>query len=396
MRFLHLADLHLGKIVNGFNLTGDQRFALQGILRTAKREEVDAVVLAGDLYDKSVPSAEAVSLFDWFMTALADARIPCLAVSGNHDSAERVAYAGALLRRQGIYLSPVYDGTISRHTLEDEYGQITFWLLPFIKPIDVRRAYPDRADEIGQDYTAAVRIALESCDMSGESRNVLVAHQFVTYAKNEPELGGSELSIGGLDNVDGRIFDRFDYVALGHIHQPQKVGRDTMRYAGSLLKYSYSEAKRPKSAVLVELGPKGHVEMRPIPITPLHDLREIRGSLERLTSPETLEEASSQGCKADDYIHAVLTDDAPGINDLKRLRAVYPNLMGYDYERLQARTPVDAENDRIAEEMQTLAPDRLFIRFYEHMNGTGLSPSQGDILQDALGHSAGTENQGGR
>ena len=391
-----MADLHLGKIVNGFNLTDDQRFALQGILRIAREEEVDAVVLAGDLYDKSMPSAEAVSLFDWFMTALADAEIPCLAVSGNHDSSERVAYAGTLLLRQGIYLSPVYDGVIARHTFEDEYGPITFWLLPFVKPIDVRRAYPDRADEIGQDYTAAVRVALEPCDTTDVSRNVLVAHQFVTYAKTEPELGGSELSIGGLDNVDGRIFDRFDYVALGHIHQPQKVGRNTMRYAGSLLKYSYSEAKRQKSVVLVDMGPKGHVETKLIPITPLHDLREIRGSLECLTSPETLEQASAQGCKADDYVHAVLTDDAPGINDLQRLRAAYPNLMGYDYERLRAHASTDGDDSRIAEEMQALSPDQLFDRFFKHMNGTELSSSQEEILQDVLGHSKNVENQGGR
>lgn len=396
MRFLHLADLHLGKIVNGFNLTDDQRFALQGILRIAREEEVDAVVLAGDLYDKSMPSAEAVSLFDWFMTALADAEIPCLAVSGNHDSSERVAYAGTLLLRQGIYLSPVYDGVIARHTFEDEYGPITFWLLPFVKPIDVRRAYPDRADEIGQDYTAAVRVALEPCDTTDVSRNVLVAHQFVTYAKTEPELGGSELSIGGLDNVDGRIFDQFDYVALGHIHQPQKVGRNTMRYAGSLLKYSYSEAKRQKSVVLVDMGPKGRVETKLIPIAPLHDLREIRGSLECLTSPETLEQASAQGCKADDYVHAVLTDDAPGINDLQRLRAAYPNLMGYDYECLRAHSSTDDDDSRIAEEMQALSPDQLFDRFFKHMNGTELSSSQEEILQDVLGHSKNVENQEGR
>ncbi len=396
MRFLHLADLHLGKIVNGFNLIDDQRFALQGVLRTAKEQHVDAIVLAGDLYDKSMPSAEAVSLFDAFMTAVADMHIPCLAVPGNHDSAERVAYAGALLQRQGIYLSPLYDGTISHYSFQDDCGTVTFWLLPFIKPIDVRRAFPERADEIGQDYTAAVRVALEAGDLPADSRNVLIAHQFVTYAQAEPELGGSELSIGGLDNVDGRIFDRFDYVALGHIHQPQKVGRDTMRYAGSLLKYSYSEAKRDKTAVLVDMGPKGTVDISLVSITPKHDLREIRGTLEVLTAPSTLERAYAQGCSADDYIHAILTDDAPGINDLQRLRTAYPNLMGYDYESLRTGMSSHTESARTAQEMKRLSPAQLFDRFFAQMNGTPPSESQKAILHDALEATKAVENEGGR
>lgn len=396
MRFLHLADLHLGKVVNGFNLIGDQRYALQGILRTAKDQQVDAIVLAGDLYDKSMPSAEAVSLFDAFMTTLADAHIPCLAVPGNHDSAERVAYAGTLLKRQGIYLSPVYGGTVAHRTFEDDFGKVTFWLMPFIKPIDVRRAYPERADEIGQDYTAAMRVALEACDLSADSRNVLVAHQFVTYAQAEPELGGSELSIGGLDNVDGHIFDRFDYVALGHIHQPQKVGRETMRYAGSLLKYSYSEAKRAKTAVLADMGPKGTVDISLIPITPKHDLREIRGTLENLTSPETLKQAQEQGCSADDYIHAVLTDEAPGINDLQQLRATYPNLMGYDYERLHAGASPADDDAREAQEQEELSPAQLFDRFFAQMNGTPPSETQEAILHDALEKTIDIDDNEGR
>lgn len=383
MRFLHLADLHLGKIVNGFNLLDDQRYALHEVVNLATEHEADAVVLAGDLYDKSQPSAEAVALFDEFLTELAKRGITCLAIAGNHDSAERVAYAGRLLRERGIIVSPRYDGPITKWTAEDAYGPVVFWLLPYIRPIDVRRAFPEHADEIGRDYTHAVHVALEACDMDPTERNVLVSHQFVTYAGAEPERSDSELSVGGLDNVDGHLFDRFDYVALGHIHGPQRIGRDTMRYAGSLLKYSYSEARQHKSAVLVDLGPKGTVDIELLPLPARHDLREIRGTVEQLTSLEALEAAAQAGAAPDDYIHAILTDEKPGLSDRERLRAAYPNLMGYEYDSSTApRDRIDISPS--GEEHAELSTQELFARFFEQMNDRPMSNAQKETAARAI------------
>jgi exonuclease SbcD len=384
MRFLHLADLHLGKIVNGFNMLNDQRFALHALVETAAERQVDAVVLAGDLYDKSQPSADAVALFDEFLTELAHRHLPCLAIAGNHDSAERVAYAGRLLRESGIVVTPPYDGAVTTWSTEDEHGPVTFWLLPFIRPIDVRRAFPDRSDEIGRDYTQAMRVALDACELDPTQRNVLVAHQFVTYAGAEPQRSDSELSVGGLDNIDGHLFDAFDYVALGHIHSPQRVGRDTMRYAGSLLKYSYSEARQHKSAVLVDLGAKGQVEIELIPIPARHDLREIRGSVEQLTSMEALAAAAEARAAPDDYIHAVLTDADPAPSDRERLRAAYPNLMGYEYESSTRGGDTGTAAAEYEEAEQPPSPLELFTRFYEDMNGKPLDDDQRQIAEDAM------------
>lgn len=383
MRFLHLADLHLGKIVNGFNLLDDQRYALHSVVELAENHSVDAVVLAGDLYDKSQPSAEAVALFDEFLTDLAQRRIPCLAIPGNHDSADRVAYAGRLLRESGIILPPRYDGSLAHWTTEDEFGPVTFWLLPYLRPIDVRRAFPERADEIGRNYTKALQVALEACQLDLQTRNVLIAHQFVTFADTEPERSDSELSVGGLDNVDGHVFDAFDYVALGHIHGPQRIGRDTMRYAGSLLKYSNSEARQCKSAVLVELGPKGSVGIQLLPIKARHDLRLIRGEIDQLTSLETMEAAARAGAAADDYVYAVLVSDKPGLTDRERLRAAYPNLMGYEYESPESET--GAVRESIGEHAhQEPSPFELFDRFYQEMNGASLDRAQEETIRRAL------------
>lgn len=381
MRFLHLADLHLGRSLNKFNLIEDQRFMLDQVVGLARSHKVNAVVLAGDLYDKSQPSAEAVALFDEFLTNLADAQIPCVAVAGNHDSAERVSYAGRLLARQGIHVAPVYDGTVTSWTATDEHGPVTFWLLPFLRPIDVRRALPDAAEAIGQDFTAATKAALDACPIDTAARNVLVAHQYVIYPGADVELSDSETVVGGLDCVDGHLFDRFDYVALGHIHTPQRVGRDTMRYAGSLLKYSLSEARRPKSAVLVDLGAKGDVNIELLPLRPLHDVRQISGTVDQLTSKEAVEANSTEGRSTDDYLYAVITEDYPASTDEARLRAVYPNLIGEDYTVLLQHT-AGTEGGAMADiaALRQLSPLDIFDRFFTDMNGTGPNEEQQGII----------------
>lgn len=257
MKLMHLSDLHLGKRVNEFSMLEDQRYILNQILELARREQVDGVLIAGDVYDKSVPSAEAVSLLDDFLVALAEDGRQVLLISGNHDSPERMAFGGRLMRSSGIHIAPVYNGRVEPVCLEDQYGPVRVYLLPFVKPAHIRRYFPDAAIE---SYTDALRIAVEAMDLDSSLRNLLVTHQFVTGAAR---CDSEELSLGGSDNVDGAVFDPFDYVALGHIHSPQRVGRETMRYCGTPLKYSFSEIGQKKSATLIQLVPRARWRYRP-------------------------------------------------------------------------------------------------------------------------------------
>lgn len=380
MKFLHLSDLHIGKTVNGFPLLDDQRHILQTIRPMAVSHHVDAVVLAGDLYDKTTPSAEAVSVLDGFLTDLADAEIPCFAIPGNHDSAERIAYASALLARQGIFLSPVFDGSMPHVDLFDSHGPCTFWLLPFLKPATVKPFFPEQAESIGQSYTKAIEAVIASSPIDHSARNVLIAHQFVTVGSLAPEQSDSELTLGGIDNVDASVFDEFDYVALGHIHRPQRIGKDTIRYAGSLLKYSFSEIRYPKSAVLVTLAEKGSVELELLPLEPLHDMREIRGPLDALVS------TAPEDATAHDYIHAVLTDPHPPIDALTRLRSAYPNVMGIDFEGMGRRTEFAAEQ---CPKPEALNPFELFESFFIQQSGCELTELQKDIVSDSLSNAIG-------
>lgn len=379
MKLLHIADLHIGKVVNGFPMIDDQKHALASVLGIARRERVDALLMAGDLYDKSAPSAEAVSVLDWFLTSVADLGIPCFAIPGNHDSAERVAYAAGPLSRQGIYVAPLFDGTVAHYTLEDEAGPVTVWLLPFLKPAQVRPRFPDA--EIGSDYTAALDAVLGACPLDEGERNVLLCHQFVTAGGAEPERSDSELSIGGLDNVDASAFDRFDYVALGHIHRSQRIGRDAMRYAGSLLKYSASEVDHVKSATLVTLGAKDaggcRISFEAIPIEPLHDMRRIKGPLDELIGADVVDAAD-----AEDYLHVILTDGQPIIDALARLRAVYPNVMSLEYERTRAGS--DAADPAPDDTVERLDPTELFARFFEERTGAELTEEQERVAFKAL------------
>ena len=278
MKFLHLADLHLGKRVNGFSMLEDQAHILRQILAILDDEQPDGVLIAGDVYDKSVPSVEAVGLLDGFLTELRARGVPVLLISGNHDSPERLAFGGRVMDSCGIHISPVYDGALAPVTLQDAFGPVHVWLLPFVKPAHVRRWFPDADIE---SYTDAVAEAVAHMAIDTAARNVLVTHQFVTGGTRS---GSEELSVGGTDNVDSGVFAPFDYVALGHLHGAQHIGRETIRYAGSPLKYSFSEARQHKSVTVVTLGEKGDVQVRTVALTPLRELREIRGSYDELTA----------------------------------------------------------------------------------------------------------------
>ena len=365
MLLLHLSDLHLGKRLNEVSLIDDQRYILSQILSVFDAEQPDAVLIAGDVYDKPIPSAEAVGLFDDFLTALAARRKPILLISGNHDSAERLAFGGRLLAASNVYLSPAFDAEhahVAPVRLADEYGPVAVWPLPFLKPAHVRAALPDAPADT---YTRALASAIAAMPISPEERNVLIAHQFVTGSlRSESE----EVSVGGLDNVDISAFDPFDYVALGHLHRAQAAGRDTARYCGSPLAYSFSEAKDEKSVTLVELGSKGSVHVRTVPLTPFRALRELRGAYAELTL-----RANYAGTATDDYLHITLTDEDDVPDALAKLQVIYPNLLKLDYDNTRTRRDPSRE---ISDTSEQRPPLDLLDDFYKRQNNRPLSDEQ--------------------
>lgn len=362
MKLIHLSDLHLGKRVNEFSMLEDQQYILTEILQIIDREKPDGVMIAGDVYDKSLPSAEAVALLDDFLVRLAKRDLQVFLISGNHDSPERMAFGGRLMAQSGVHLAPVYDGKVSPITLTDEYGPVNLYLLPFLKPAHVRRCFPER--EI-LTYTDALAAAIEAMGVDPAQRNVLVTHQFVTGAAR---CDSEEISVGGTDNVDISVFEPFDYVALGHIHGPQQVGRETVRYCGTPLKYSFSEAKHQKSVTVVELGEKGAVSVRTVPLTPMRDLAELRGTYEELTFRGFYDGTSYPR----DYVHITLTDEEDIPDAVSKLRIIYPNLMKLDYDNKRTRAGIILEG---AEDQQR-SPLELLEEFYEKQNGQPMGEEQ--------------------
>ena len=369
MKLIHLSDLHIGKRVNEISMLPDQAHILNEILSVVDAEQPDAVLIAGDVYDRTVPPAEAVTLFDDFLCRLAQRRVPTLIISGNHDSAERLAFAARLLAASGITISPVYDGTAASVTLRDEYGDVTIYLLPFLKPVHVRRCYPEEQIET---YTDACRVAVSHMELDENCRNVLLTHQFVTGSAT---CDSEELSVGGSDNVDAAVFDGFDYVALGHIHGPQNVGSNRVRYCGTPLKYSFSEENHHKSVTVVHLGQKGDLRLELRPLTPLHDLRTIRGSFAEVT-----DSAFYENTACDDYLHIVLTDEEDIPEAVGKLRLIYPNLMklSYDNTRTRADQIIDAA------EVTHRSPLELFDELYALQNNRPMSDVQRTFTQELI------------
>lgn len=363
MKFLHLADLHLGKRVNGFSMLEDQAHILRQILAILDDEQPDGVLIAGDVYDKSVPSVEAVELLDGFLTELRARGVPVLLISGNHDSPERLAFGGRVMDSCGIHISPVYDGALAPVTLQDAFGPVHVWLLPFVKPAHVRRWFPDADIE---SYTDAMAEAVAHMDIDTAARNVLVTHQFVTGGARS---GSEELSVGGTDNVDSGVFAPFDYVALGHLHGAQRIGRETIRYAGSPLKYSFSEARQHKSVTVVTLGEKGDVQVRTVALTPLRELREIRGSYDELTARSFYEHTTYRS----DYLHLILTDEQDVFDAMSRLRTIYPYLMTLDYDNARTRA---AGGMSVPAETERRTPLELFEALYQRQNHRPMSEVQ--------------------
>ena len=368
MKLIHLSDLHLGKRVSEFSMLEDQKYILWEILRIVEEEKPDGVIIAGDVYDKTIPPAEAVALLDEFLVRLSGMKQEVYMISGNHDSAERIAFGGRLMELSGIHLSPVFDGQIEPCVLKDEEGEVRIWLLPFVKPADVRHVYPE--EEI-TDYTGALRTVIGHMEIDPAERNVLVTHQFVTgAARSESE----DVSVGGMDNVDASVFDAFDYVALGHIHGPQHIGRETVRYCGTPLKYSFSEKDHVKSVTVVTMGKKGDTEVRTVPLKPKKEMREIRGTFGELTSQGACE-------AADDYLHVILTDEEDVPDAMVQLRKIWPNIMRLDYDNMRTRTSSDVG---AAEETERKSEIELFNEFYTVQNGQPLNEEQRAFAEGLL------------
>ena len=371
MKLIHLSDLHLGKRLNEFSLGEDQEYILNQILQIVEAEQPDAVVIAGDVYDKAIPSVEAVSLFDEFLVRLAALHTHIFVISGNHDSPERIAFGSRLLEETGIHLSPVYGGSVESVTLEDAFGPVDFYLLPFVKPIHVRRFFPEDPTDT---YTQALSTAVGHMNLDEHRRNVLVTHQFVTGASRSDS---EEISVGGADNVDSAVFDAFDYVALGHIHSPQHCGSEKIRYCGTPLKYSFSEAKDTKSVTVAELREKGNLVIRTVPLKPLRELVELRGTFRELTDRHFYENTTWTR----DYVHLTLTDEEDIPDAVGKLRLVYRNLMKLDYDNARTRSNAEITG---AQAQDTRSPLELFASFYELQNNRPMTAEQLVFLEELI------------
>ena len=397
MKFLHLADLHIGKRVCEHSMLEEQVYILGKVLDAVRTENPDAVLIAGDVYDKSVPSAEAVAVLDDFLVKLSETGTKVFVLSGNHDSAERIAFGGRLMKGMGVYMSPVYNGEFAPVTLKDEMGEVDLWMLPFVRPADVRAHLESDEDrDAVTDYTSAMRMAIAQMKFTEGRRNVLVAHQFVTGA----ERSESEENVGGLDNVDASVFEKFDYVALGHIHKPQNVAKDDggtvrARYSGTPLKYSLSEASHKKSITVVEVGAAGAVtgdlfagagmraalQIREIPLAPQHDMREIRGTYAAVVSPEFRNAQIAEGKNLDDFVYVKLTDENDVPDAAQKLRGIYPNLMMLDYDNERTR------NQKIAvgvEAVEQKTPMQLFGEFFYEMNRREINAEESEFMQGII------------
>ena len=367
MRFAHLSDLHIGKRVNGFSMIEDQKYILNQVVEIIKREEVEAVILAGDIYDKTIPSAEAVQVLDDFLIQLSNLNLPIFVISGNHDSAERLSFGARVLRKSQIYISELYNGEITPITLEDEYGKIHVYLMPFLKPALVRQALG--REEI-VTYQDAVEMAIHQIPLKEEDRNILVAHQFVIGAsKSDSE----EVSVGGLDQISHTLFESFDYTALGHIHGPQHIGKETIRYCGTPLKYSFSEEAHTKSVTIIDLEQKGKTTIRMVPLIPMRDMRKIRGKYEEIISQALVDNRSLE-----DYIQITLTDEEDVLNGLENLRKIYPNIMRFEYDNKRTREQNELTNAVVIEQRSEL---ELFEEFYFLQNNQEISKEQRELLQ---------------
>lgn len=364
MLFFHLSDLHIGKRVNKKSLLDEQKHILDSILKATAERKPDAILIAGDVYDLTVPSAEAVALFDDFLVNLQHLGPKVFVISGNHDSPERIAFASRIMNSSGVYMSPVYSGKVEPVILTDSFGEVAVYMLPFVKPSTVR--YWSN-DETIATYDDAVRAAVGAMDIDSSRRNVILAHQYLTNAERTES---EEVSVGGVENVDASIFDAFDYVALGHLHRPQYCSRKTVRYSGSPLKYSFSEVRDCKSITVVELGKKGDVNVDTIPLTPLHDWHDLRGTYDEVTAKSFWDGKPYR----EDFVRITLTDEEDIPDAVGKLRTIYHNLMELQYDNTRTRSGNTSVGG--ASEVEKKSPAELFAELYDKQNGKPMSEDQ--------------------
>lgn len=370
MKFIHISDLHLGKRIYEYSMIEEQAHILNQIIEITDREKADGVLIAGDVYDKPIPPAEAVKLFDDFLVRLSQRKTEVFVISGNHDSPERIAFGARIMSAGGIHLSPVYNGEIEPFSMSDEYGKVNVYMLPFVKPAHVRCF----CDEEIASYTDAIRAAVSKMRINSAERNVLVTHQFVTGAAR---CESEEISVGGSDNVDAAVFEPFDYVALGHLHSPQNCGSPKIRYCGTPLKYSFSEVKDKKSVTVAELLEKGNMRYKTIELTPLHELVELKGTYEEITLKSFYENTSWR----EDYTHITLTDEEDIPDAISKLKPIYQRLMKLDYDNKRTRNNAIIES---AESVETKSPLELFADFYMLQNNQPMSGEQTDFMKELI------------
>ena len=374
MKLMHLSDLHLGKLVLEQSMIDDQKYILNQIIDIVKKEKVDIVLIAGDVYDKSIPTIEAVNLFSNFLTKLYKLKVLVFVISGNHDSKDRLSFGNELFVDNGIYIEGIFNGNLRCETINDKDGKLNIYMLPFIKPVEIKRFYPD---EIIDTYEDAIKCILKHSSINKNERNIIMVHQFVTSLGEDVIRSDSEsISLGGIDNIDVTLFKDFDYVAMGHIHGPQKVGRETVRYSGSPLKYSFSEVNQKKSVCIIEFNSKGDINISKIPLIPIRDMRVIKGPFDKLISKEIVNLENKN-----DYLDVILTDDDYIINAIGKLRKFYPNILKLEYENKISSNEV---SDNIDIDKNNMSPIDLFSEFYKMQNGIELSVKKKKIIEEVI------------
>lgn len=374
MKLMHLSDLHLGKLVLEQSMIDDQKYILNQIIDIVKKEKVDIVLIAGDVYDKSIPTIEAVNLFSNFLTKLYKLKVLVFVISGNHDSKDRLSFGNELFVDNGIYIEGIFNGNLRCETINDKYGKLNIYMLPFIKPVEIKRFYPD---EIIDTYEDAIKCILKHSSINKSERNIIMVHQFVTSLGEDVIRSDSEsISLGGIDNIDVTLFKDFDYVAMGHIHGPQKVGRETVRYSGSPLKYSFSEVNQKKSVCIIEFNSKGDINISKIPLIPIRDMRVIKGPFDKLISKEIINLENKN-----DYLDVILTDDDYIINAIGKLRKFYPNILKLEYENKISSNEV---SDNIDIDKNNMSPIDLFSEFYKMQNGIELPMKKKKIIEEVI------------
>lgn len=377
MKLLHLADLHLGKILQEQSLIEDQEYMLNQIIKLIKKENVETVLISGDVYDRSVPPSEAVNLLDSFLkTLIKELKIKVFIIAGNHDSKDRLGFGSKIFEDEGLYIESKYTGNLRKVELQDEYGKLNIYMLPFVKPVEVKQFFED---DLENNYNIAINKIIGKEEINKRERNIILVHQFVTAGTIEPERTESEvLSLGGIENVDVSNFNDFDYVAIGHVHRPQKIGRDTARYAGTMLKYSFSEINHNKTVSIIEIKEKGDININLVQLNPLRDMREIKGPLEELIKPENYECGNTN-----DYIKAVIINEEPVYDAIGQIRRIYPNTLKLEIRNSKTINNVEEQNINL-ENIKKKTELELFADFYKSQNNVELDERQTEIIKNII------------